>query len=105
MTLQMMETEKAKEERTGGEGRRTEASRTGLVPEGEDYRNWRLLHPTHRIQRQAREAEGLLDSMEYRAAFAEYVRTGNDLSLHSLKDVRMQPLLTTDVGRSFQTPS
>ena len=98
LTLQMMETEKAKEREPAvrGEG---QASRTGLVPEGADYRNGGIVASYAQNQRQAREAEGLLDSMEYRAAFAEYVRTGNESQFAQFEGRADATLLTTDVGK------
>ena len=83
---------------TGGEGE-GQASRTGLIPEGAEYRNEGIVASYAQNQRQARAAEGLLDSMEYRDAFAEYVRTGNESQFAQFEGRADATLLTTDVGK------
>lgn len=48
---------------------------------------------------QTRESENILDSMEYREAFAEYVRTGATAGFAALEQRADATLITSDVGK------
>ena len=94
------DTEPTNDDDPDGEPESGEPTRSGGIPEGAQLRGGNPLASYTQNQTNGQTRTGsLLDSMEYREAFATYIRTGNTDTLDALEKRADETLITSDVGK------
>ena len=90
----------AAEEDNGEENEPAPASdERGQAPAGAEFRGGNPMATYGQHRAPAQRASSILDTMEYRNAFAAYVRTGDESQFAALESRADATLITTDVGK------